>query len=70
MPYRADLLEEPRPVNRFVESTKGNIKLIFMPPHTLQLNPVEIQWRVLKRLLACRHFETLDELQNSIKAII
>ena len=57
-------------VTEFVESTKGKIRLIFLPPHTPQLNPIETQWRVLKRLLACRHFETLDELQNAIKAII
>ncbi|MCE2508524.1 MAG: transposase [Nitrosopumilaceae archaeon] len=42
-------------VTKFVESTKGNIKLGFLPPHTPQLNPIETQWRVQRRLLACRH---------------
>ncbi|MCE2507806.1 MAG: transposase, partial [Nitrosopumilaceae archaeon] len=48
----------------------GRIKLIFLPPHTPQLNPIEIQWRVLKRLLACRYFETLEEIKNAIEAIV
>ena len=30
-------------LTEFVESTKGKIKLIFLPPHTPQLNPIEIQ---------------------------
>ena len=57
-------------VSKFIESTNGRIKLIFLPPHTPQLNPIEIQWRVLKRLLACRYFETLEELKNAIEAIV
>ena len=56
--------------SRFIESTNGSIRLIFLPPHTPQLNPIEIQWIVPKRLLACRYFETLDELRDAIGAII
>ena len=31
-------------VNRFLDSTEGDIKLISLPPHTPQLNAIEIQW--------------------------
>lgn len=57
-------------VNEFLESAKGDIKLIFLPKYTPQLNAIEIQWRVLKRLLAGRYFETIEELRNAIRQIV
>ena len=57
-------------VNRFLDSIDGDIKLIFLPPHTPQLNAIEIQWRALKRLLAGRYFETVEELRNAIRDIV
>ena len=55
-----------RMVSRFIESTGGDIKLIYLPPYTPQLNPIEVQYMVLKRLLAGRCFESVDELRNAI----
>ena len=46
-------------VNEFVEFAGGNIVLIFLPTYTPQLNPIEIQWRELKRLLVGQCFESL-----------
>ena len=57
-------------VSRFIESTGGDIKLIYLPPYTPQLNPIEVQWRVLKRLLAGRYFESVDELRDAIVQIV
>lgn len=57
-------------VNRFLASTNGDIKLVFLPPYTPQLNAIEIQWRVLKRLLAGRYFETIEEIRNAIRHIV
>ena len=57
-------------VDRFIESTGGNIVLVFLPPYTLQLNPVEIQWRELKRLLADQCFHSLKDLKNAIGIIV
>ena len=31
---------------------------------------IEVQWRVLKRLLAGRYFETVDDLRDAIVKII
>ena len=53
-------------VSRFIESTGGDIKLIYLPPYTPQLNPIEVQYVVLKRLLAGRYFESVDELRDAI----
>ena len=39
-------------VTDFVEDNKDRLRLVFLPAHTPQLNPIEQQWNVLKRLLA------------------
>ena len=57
-------------VQEFVESTNGALILVWLPAYTPQLNPIETQWRVLKRLLADRYFETLDDLKEAITDLI
>ena len=57
-------------VDDFIESTHGNIKLIFLPPYTPQLNPIEIQWRLLKKLLAGRYFKSVEELVDAVNTLI
>lgn len=55
-------------IKEFVES-HDNLKLIWLPPYTPQLNPIEMQWGVLKRILAGRYFETVEDLRKSIASI-
>ena len=57
-------------VNKFIDSTKGDIRLIFLPPYTPQLNPIETQWRELKRILSRRYFASLEDLDKTINAIV
>ena len=57
-------------VNEFVKSTCGEIKLAYLPPYTLQLNPIEIQWRVLKEMLAGKYFESTGDLVCAITDLI
>ena len=57
-------------VTEFVESTDGDIRLVFLPPYTPQLNPIEMQWSVLKRLLPGRYFRSVGELKKAIMAIV
>ena len=57
-------------VNEFVKSTCGEIKLAYLPPYTPQLNPIEIQWRVLKEMLAGKYFESTDDLVGAITDLI
>lgn len=48
-----------------------NIKIIFLPPYSPELNPVERFWKAIKR--ACVHnrvFETLEELLEVISDYI
>ena len=59
-----------RVVDEFVKSTCGEIKLVYLLPYTPQLNPIEIQWRVLKGMLAGRYFESTYGLVNAITNLI
>ena len=57
-------------VTEFVESTDGAIRLVFLPPYTPQLNSIEMQWGVLKRLLSGRYFRSIGELKKTIMALV
>ena len=57
-------------VNEFVKSTCGEIKLAYLPPYTPQLNPIEIQWRVLREMLAGKYFESADDSVGAIADLI
>ena len=57
-------------IRDFIESTHGSIRLFFLPPYTPQLNPIEIQWRELKKLLAGRYFESEEELINAVNTLV
>ena len=57
-------------IMEYVASTNGDIVLAFLPPHTPQLNPIEILWRDLKKLLSGRYFKSADELKGAITDLI
>ena len=57
-------------VDEFVKSACGEIRLVYLPPYTPQLNPIEIQWRVLKGMLAGRYFGSTDDLIRAITNLI
>ena len=57
-------------VNEFAKSTYGEIKLAYLPLYTPQLNPIEIQWRMLKEMLAGKYFESTDDLVGAIADLI
>ena len=41
-----------------LKQTGGDVVLIYLPAYTPQLNPIEIQWRIIKARLAGRYFAT------------
>ena len=57
-------------VQKFVDGTGGDIELIFLQAYTPQLNPIEIQWRVLKRLPRDRYFVFIEELEAAIVSLV
>ena len=59
-----------RMVTEFVESTGGAIRLVFLPPYTPQLNPIAMQWAVLKRLLSGRYFRSVEKLKKTTITLV
>ena len=50
-------------VKRFVESTKGMLKLFFLPPYSPHLNPDEVVWAHVKRDVAKKVVESKEEMK-------
>ena len=44
----------------------GDIRLVFLPPYTPQLNPTEILWREIKWPLSYRYFASEEDLERAI----
>ena len=59
-----------RYVQNYLESTNGDVVLYHLPPYTPQLNPIEVQWKVIKERLACRYFATIEELEEALIQLI
>ena len=57
-------------LNDYIESTKDGVVLWFLPPRTPQHNPIEIQWRKIRRAAADMFFGGLDELQKRIRQLL
>ena len=53
-------------VKRFLEEMDGEIILEYLLPYTPQLNPVEIQWRVISMAIANTYFETVEDMMDQI----
>lgn len=49
-------------------SIPENIRLIFLPPYSPELNPIERFWQDLKDHVAFRLHETLPELKQRVRA--
>lgn len=52
-------------IRKYLKSTGGDAVLIYLPPYTPQLNPIKIQWRMIKARLAARYYQTEDEMEDS-----
>ena len=56
-------------MTHYINSTDGAVEMIHFLPHTPQLNPIEIEWREIKRAVA-DIFGGLDELQEAITRML
>ena len=59
-----------RYVQNYLASTNGDVVLIHLPPYTPQLNPIEVQWEVIKEQLACRYFATIEKLEEAVIRLV
>lgn len=48
----------------------SNIILLFQPPHSPEVNPIERLWKDLKKHLRWQLFSTLDELRFAVRKVL
>ncbi len=56
-------------VKETLEKYDGEILLEYTLPYTPELNPVEIRYRKIKRRLSARIFDTLDDMERSVRRL-
>ncbi len=56
-------------VKKTLEKYDGEILLEYTLPYTPELNPVEIRYREIKRRLSARIFNTLDDMERSVRKL-
>lgn len=47
-----------------------NVAILFQPPYSPQVNPIERLWKAIKKELKWELFDNLDELRDSLKNIL
>ena len=57
-------------VNEYVKNTNGDAVLQFLPPRTLQHNPVKMQWQEIRRVVAGIYFRDAAKMQKRIRQIL
>ena len=57
-------------MDEFIENMNGAVVRWFLPPHTPQHNPIEIQWREIKRAIANTFFGGFDKLERRIRKML
>ena len=50
----------------YISGTDGAVEMVHIPPHTPQLNPIEIQWREIRAAIADIFFGGLDKMRDAI----
>ena len=58
-------------VQEYLNRTNGDVVLWYLPPHSPQHNPIEVQWREIKRAITYRFFKGgLKEMQGAIRQLL
>lgn len=47
-----------------------NIKLVFLPPYSPELNPAELVWLNMKRKITNKVYKTMEELKIKMEQIV
>ncbi len=45
-----------------------NIRLVFLPPYSPDLNPIEFIWKSVKRLVSTAHINSEEDLKATIRS--
>ena len=53
-------------MNDYIARMDGAVEMVHIPPHTPQLNPIEIEWREIRAAIADIFFGGLDRMLDAI----
>ena len=72
--YQDDFIIMPLDNGAFHKAKKlvipENIMLLFIPPCSPELNPIERLWQDIKDEISCSLYETLDELKEAVAQVL
>lgn len=57
-------------VKSYLDSVKNDVKVIHFLKYTPELNPIEIQWREIKKNLGNQFFVNTDEMKQCIRKLL
>ena len=57
-------------VRRYLKSTKRSVVIIHFPRYTPELNPIEVQWREIKKNLGNQFFADVNQMKYCIKRLV
>jgi len=57
-------------VKRYLGSTNGDIVVIHFPSYTPELNPIEVQWREIKKNLGNQFFADMEQMKARINDLL
>ena len=49
---------------------KGDIVLYYIPPYTPELNPIEVQWGIIKKATANTLYESTGTMKDSMRRML
>jgi transposase len=56
-------------VKNFIDKYYKNVKVVYLPPYSPELNPIETCWKITRAAITnSTFFLTLDEMQDSLEA--
>jgi len=55
-------------VKKYLDDQRGDVVLRYLPPYMPELNPVEIQWRMIRKGTGNRLYGNTEEINESIRA--
>ena len=58
-------------VTKFLESVKDKLEVLFLPPYSQNLNPIEHFWSYVREYITHDHFHPkLEDLVNSLRSFL
>ena len=65
------LAHKSKQMREYLAGVNDDVILHFLPPHCPQHNPIEIQWREIKRAITCGFFEGgFEEMKAAIRRLL